>query len=97
MSVRCTDSCSGSSASSRSAVCSARAVAPLCALVGEQSRERFQGQLTQPLPLRHQPVFENRLGHAEPRQQVAAIELDRLLEAGGRSSLTARSNAAVSL
>ena len=55
------------------------------ALVSKPPRERFERQFAQPLSLRHEPVLEDRLGHAEPRQQVAAIEPDRLLKGRRRS------------
>ena len=58
---------------------------PDLALVGEQPGEGLQRQLTQPLPLRDQPFLEQRLAHAEARQQIARVECGGLLEGLGRA------------
>src|SRR5215813_10897934 len=54
----------------------------LC-LVGEQFGQGLEGELTQPLPLRDQPLLERRLGDPQALQQVPAIQVDRLLEGFG--------------
>src|SRR5499427_1962601 len=54
----------------------------LC-LVGEQFGQGLEGELTQPLPLRDQPLLERRLGDPQAFQQVPAIQVDRLLEGFG--------------
>src|SRR5262249_50260179 len=49
-------------------------------LLREETGEAFDGELTQPLALAHEPVFEAwRLG-AESGQQVAAVQRGRRLE-----------------
>ena len=80
MSVRCTGSWSGSRATSRSAVCTASSSAPGVPLLGQEPRERLQGQLAQPQPLGEQPLLEGRLLQREPLEEVAPVEGDRLLE-----------------
>jgi hypothetical protein len=49
-------------------------------LGGQQRAVRLDRQLAQPLPLGHQPLFELGLLRGEPGEQVAAIDLDRLLQ-----------------
>ena len=66
MSVRCTDSCSGSSASNRNPVCSAASTAPPARCAASGPGQGLQGQLAQPLPLAHQPLLERRLLQGEP-------------------------------
>ena len=52
-------------------------------VVREQFRQRLDGQLAQPLALGHQPFLEGRLLHAEPLEQLAAVERPRFGERVG--------------
>ena len=49
-------------------------------LLGEEPRERLQGELAQPQPLGEQPLLEGRLLQREPLEEVALVEGNRLLE-----------------
>ena len=73
MSVRCTASWSGSSATSRSAVCTAASCRRRRA-GGREAREHLQGQLAEALTLGEQPILERRLGEGESGEEIALIE-----------------------
>jgi hypothetical protein len=54
------------------------------ALLRQQPRQGRQGHLPQPLSLGDEPLLEQRLVHGEAEQQVAAVQLGRLLQRLGR-------------
>ena len=80
MSVRCTASCRGSSASRRTAVRIARSVSAALRLMGEEPRQPLERHLAQPLALGGEPLLEERLSQAEAQQEIAAVDLGRSLE-----------------
>ena len=50
------------------------------ALMGQQPRQGLQRLLPQPLPLGHEPLLEERLVQREAEEQIAAVQLGRLLQ-----------------
>ena len=54
-------------------------------LMGEEPREDFEGELSQPLALAHEPVLEGRRDDAEAGQEIAAVETRGTLEPGRRA------------
>ena len=51
----------------------------------EELRQRFEGQLAQPLALREEPLLERRLLEGEAFKELAAIERGGAVEGGRRA------------
>lgn len=50
--------------------------------MSEELRERLEGELAQPLPLRAQPVLERRLLEADSLEEISPVERGGALERG---------------
>src|SRR5262249_37572024 len=60
--------------------------APGILVMGEEPRERVEGEHAEPLPLTQQPLVEWRFLYADPREQFALVEQDGLVESNRRAT-----------